>query len=178
MTTMTTPPFEPRYTSPNVLRVLTKNFMEKIERRDECWIWTGAVTSQNPDTGSVGIRVPRTRESRSLHAYAHELLLGKVPDGMRARSGCGNWLCVNPEHLTRVKPVKKDPIRKLSRDDRQFLSGVRPYRKKDSPLREEVANTIDLVSPRERPAMIKELAYRYMVSTGTIRKWWHRYRDK
>jgi len=75
-----------------------ERFWEKVDRRgpDECWNWTGALTS----TGYGALR-PAGRHSGPVvkaHRYSAELA-GMQIAGLHVLHSCDNSRCVNPSHL-------------------------------------------------------------------------------
>lgn len=72
----------------------------EIERRDACWLWTGAQISNG--YGNVS----RGGKNILAHRYAYEQLVGPIPDGLQLDHvydrGCRHRNCVNPAHLEPV----------------------------------------------------------------------------
>lgn len=75
-------------------RTTEECFWLKVDRRavDECWLWIGAV--QSSGYGSF--------QGQLAHRFAHELLVGPIPDGHQVDHLCRVRLCVNPDHLEAV----------------------------------------------------------------------------
>jgi hypothetical protein len=74
-----------------------RDFWERVEKTDTCWIWIGARSSTG--YGSYGLR---GGGAANAHRYAYELLRGAVADGRELDHLCRNRLCVNPDHLEPV----------------------------------------------------------------------------
>ncbi len=77
-----------------------QRFWSKVNKTDDCWLWTGAMTqSRHQRYGSFWL------DGRTLgaHRIAYELAMGPIPDGMRLdhRPTCPKH-CVNPAHLRPV----------------------------------------------------------------------------
>lgn len=74
-----------------------------------CWVWTGRARSAN---GYPQIR--HGDRMQPVHRFAHELLIGPIPDGLQVDHACHNQSgcpggpecphrrCVNPDHLDAV----------------------------------------------------------------------------
>lgn len=77
----------------NSLATRDARFWAKVERTDECWLWTGA--KNNKGYGQV------RHDGKCILATHYALKLDGRPreDGMVARHGCDNPQCVNPAHL-------------------------------------------------------------------------------
>ncbi len=61
-----------------------------------CWMWTAA-----RDHGYASFNF-NGRSNGRAHRYAHELLIGPIPDGLEPDHLCRNTACVNPLHLELV----------------------------------------------------------------------------
>ncbi len=76
------------------LKTLEQKFWPKVQKTDDCWIWTGSRISAgygNINDGSGG--------SLYAHRISWELHNGPVPDGLFVLHRCDNPPCVNPAHL-------------------------------------------------------------------------------
>jgi len=71
--------------------------MKKVEKTDECWLFTGAL-DQN---GHGNVRVFRNGRwsCTKAHRISFEVHHGPVPDGKVVRHRCDVRNCVNPDHL-------------------------------------------------------------------------------
>lgn len=71
-------------------------FWRRVNRTDDCWLWTGT------PSGSYGrIRVNGVRVQ--AHRFAYTEIAGRhIPDGLHLDHLCRNRLCVNPDHLEPV----------------------------------------------------------------------------
>ena len=67
----------------------------KVDKQegDFCWVWLGRVDNGHPQAGSG-----RGRYQVARHVY--EECVGPIPAGMQVRHGCGNNMCVRPDHLS------------------------------------------------------------------------------
>lgn len=70
-------------------------FWAKVEKTDECWIWTAARISS-------GYGCFYLDGSKLAHRVSYELCVGQIPDGLVIDHLCRNKLCVNPAHLEAV----------------------------------------------------------------------------
>lgn len=77
-------------------RPLKDRLLEKIEKRGDCWIFTGAIATSG--YGRIGFR-GRTLQA---HRAAYEIFVGKIPSGLHIDHRCRNRRCVNPAHLEAV----------------------------------------------------------------------------
>lgn len=65
-----------------------------------CWEWQGSLCSNGYGRLSVGWGVEKRDEL--AHRFAHDLLIGPIPDGLEIDHLCRNRRCVNPGHLEAV----------------------------------------------------------------------------
>ena len=77
-------------------RPLKDRLVEKIEKREGCWIFTGAIATSG--YGRIGFR----NRTLQAHRASYEVFVGKIPDGLHLDHLCGNKRCVNPDHLEPV----------------------------------------------------------------------------
>jgi len=64
-----------------------------------CWEWTAA--KNNSGYGVFGVAHHRVINA---HRWAYENFVGKIPSAHEIHHLCENKTCVNPEHLTVVRP--------------------------------------------------------------------------
>ena len=65
-------------------------FWKRVEKSDDCWIWTGARNEKG--YGNVW-------PSRKAHRVSWEMRYGEIPDGLFVLHECDNPPCVCPDHL-------------------------------------------------------------------------------
>lgn len=77
------------------------NFWDRVEKRDGCWPWQGAVAPNG--YGLVNcLNHSGRRSTAGAHRVAYELERGPIPDGLELDHLCRNSVCVNPAHLEPV----------------------------------------------------------------------------
>lgn len=74
-------------------------FWAKVDpcRTDGCWFWTASRNKLG-----YGRFYAYGVKSHAAHRYAHELLVGPIPDGLEINHVCRQPSCVNPQHLEAV----------------------------------------------------------------------------
>jgi hypothetical protein len=75
------------------VRPVEERFWSKVERTDDCWIWTGG----RHDFG-YGIFWVKGKFWRA-HRWSYQQRYGPIPDGLDVLHRCDNPPCVNPDHL-------------------------------------------------------------------------------
>lgn len=73
-----------------------KRFLDKIDKTDSCWNWTGYIT----DSGYDQFRY--LNKTKRAHRVSYELFVGKIDPGFVIDHLCKNRKCVNPKHLDAV----------------------------------------------------------------------------
>lgn len=77
---------------------MTERFWAKVEKTDDCWLWT----AHRDKNGYGRFTVSPTRRSEFAHIVAYELTNGAVPNGLEIDHVCRSTSCVNPAHLEAV----------------------------------------------------------------------------
>jgi len=75
---------------------IIKRFVEKIEQKNNCWVWTASKFWN----GYGGFRYHG--KTIKAHRFSYELFKGEIPKGMDLDHLCRNRACVNPDHLEAV----------------------------------------------------------------------------
>ena len=73
-----------------------ERFWEKVDKTDECWLWTGAC--ERKGYGRFGYEGKVVRVHRLSYAWAN----GEIPEGLHIDHRCHQRNCVRPEHLRLV----------------------------------------------------------------------------
>lgn len=82
---------------------IEERFLAHVDKRQECWLWTGAKAGSNALYGYFNVVRDGVRRITPAHRVAYEMWAGVIPDGMEVdhvvARGCTSKLCVNPDHL-------------------------------------------------------------------------------
>lgn len=71
-------------------------FWSKVDKGDDCWVWTGWTDRDGYGALDVGGKFTRA------HRFAYEELVGPIPEGLTIDHLCRVKHCVNPAHLEPV----------------------------------------------------------------------------
>ena len=71
-------------------------FWERVDKTEDCWIWTGANNGNGYGRLSVDGRL------QYAHRWAYQLTHGEIPDDLVIDHLCRTRACVRPEHLQAV----------------------------------------------------------------------------
>ncbi len=100
--------------------MIEDRFWAKVDKTETCWLWTGSLNQQG--YGQVAVRVAGRQTSARAHRFAHELLVGPIPDGLELDHLCRVRNCVNPAHLepvTHAENLRRSPTAFRRLGDRQ-----------------------------------------------------------
>jgi hypothetical protein len=78
------------------MTTLIERIMERVNRTDTCWLWTGALNKYG--YGQISVKNHRER----VHRAAYEAFVGRSPDGLVIDHLCRVRHCVNPAHMEPV----------------------------------------------------------------------------
>ena len=70
-----------------------KRFWEKVDKTDDCWLWTGGKNNYGYGKMRINSKIYRT------HRVSWFLAGNIIPEGHVIRHKCRSRHCVNPEHL-------------------------------------------------------------------------------
>lgn len=95
-------------------------FLAKVNKTETCWLWTGWI-----ERNGYG-RFWLDGRQVGAHRVAHELFVGRIPEGLEIDHLCRVKHCVNPSHLEAV--TASENIRRMAatRTPYQHLSDSCP----------------------------------------------------
>lgn len=70
-----------------------KRFWSKVNKTDDCWLWTGAKTDKGYG------RFWKDGKRLAAHRVSYEIASGPIEEGLLICHRCDNVLCVRPDHL-------------------------------------------------------------------------------
>lgn len=118
------------------LMSIVRRFWAKVDRSQECWLWTGQVNNQG--YGRFDLWVDGGRERVLAHRLAYTLYTGDELGEQVMRHDCDTPRCCNPAHL-RIG-TQADNIRDAIERNRADLTGLTAWREESSQrLQERIA---------------------------------------
>lgn len=80
---------------------LVERFWEKVDKSDDCWVWTANCTKGRNGEKRYGLISAGRRGEGMLYAHrvSWELHFGQIPESLRVLHRCDNPQCVRPDHL-------------------------------------------------------------------------------
>lgn len=79
------------------MKTLEQRFFEKVDKKEGCWEWTGATTTNG--YGNFTIRKNKKPTWIMAHRVSWTIHRGGIPDGFFVCHSCDNPSCQNPDHL-------------------------------------------------------------------------------
>jgi hypothetical protein len=77
---------------------LMERFWAKVDKTDDCWLWTGATTGAGYGSFRDSVAAKRV----DTHRFVYAACVGPIPDGLVIDHLCTVKLCVNPAHMEPV----------------------------------------------------------------------------
>jgi hypothetical protein len=134
-------------------------FLEKVNKTDSCWLWTGARLKIKGQKWHGVLR--RNKQYWLTHRYSWTMFNGEIPTDMFVLHRCDVPNCVNPDHL--FLGTQDDNIKDMMNKGRH--ADQRGILQSNVKLTEEqvryIKNKLDIST--------NELAEQYKVSPSTIR---------
>lgn len=74
-------------------------FWAKVNKSDDCWLWTAGKDSSGYGKLNVGSRADLKQTIISAHRLSWQIHFGEIPEGLLVCHTCDVPACVNPDHL-------------------------------------------------------------------------------
>lgn len=85
----------------HVTERVIERLMNKVDKTDDCWNWTGAKTANRKNSKGYGYINVNGRPFY-VHRLSFLIANGSLTEGLVIDHLCNNTLCINPEHLAEV----------------------------------------------------------------------------
>lgn len=139
---------------------LIERVRARCEEWGDCWEWSGALQSCGV-TPMINYRGRVVSVRRLIAEQQGHDLAGRV-----ATYGCGNALCVNPEHV--VVMTRKKLSKKSSAEQKYHANPVRMKRLSDKARAHSKLNWELVCQIREATGTQREIAERFGISQATV----------
>lgn len=146
---------------------IADRFWSKVNRTDECWVWTGAVYVNG--YGAFVTWENSKRRNWKAHRMAWILTNGPIPNGLRVCHHCDNPPCVRPTHL--FLGTDADNLRDARNKGRRLPLRHRPGKargERQHSAKLTAADVADIRRENHNGIRQVDLAVRFGVSQGTI----------
>lgn len=74
-----------------------QRFWAKVDKTDDCWIWTGCLSGNRRSTGQPQFRI--ANKTYYSHRVSWEMANGDIPEDLCVLHKCDVPQCVKPDHL-------------------------------------------------------------------------------
>ena len=108
-------------------RLSIDRFMEKVNKTESCWLWTGGTYIKGYGNFWDGSR------QISSHRFSYKYFIEDIPKGMCICHKCDNVACVNPTHLwlgTQKQNLQDMYSKKRNRPLNTYTSGSKHFNAK------------------------------------------------
>ena len=159
---------------------LVKDALLSQTKKDaECILWMGFFSID---------RIPRAfiiNRWFDVRVLSYQLFIGEIPVGQKPKNTCGNWGCINPQHLSLVveretkttKPVAKvRPRTEAVRSENGTKKGV--SNKLTPAERQEIIDTFFNTPEEDRAGLQSRLAHKYEVTPAFVSQLLKAYRER
>ncbi len=132
-----------------------------VYKTDTCWLWSGHMRPFG--YGRIYVR----KRLITAHRFAYELLVGKIPRGMKLLHKCDVPQCVNPDHL--FVGTQADNVADMWKKGRANPVGVLKMNGPNHPSTKLSWSKVRAIREAHRNGADKgELAYQYGLSWSCI----------
>lgn len=101
-------------------KTVEERFWEKVDKTDECWLWTAACNHKGYGQFWHGGKMVYP------HRLAFEWVHGEIPEGMQVDHRCFHRNCVRPDHLRLVTNAQNQQNRRGAQSN--SATGIRGVR--------------------------------------------------
>jgi len=148
-----------------------KRFWAKVEKTDNCWLWTGSKRNKGYGAFVYADKNGKVVQGRA-HRFSYEIHVGEIPEGLFVLHKCDNPGCVNPDHL--FVGTNQDNVTDMVSKGRHVRGGT--YKKGNYKSGESHHNaklTWELVGRirEDKPTMsYSQLSIKYKIAIGHLHR--------